>query len=535
MWGEDRMSWSWLGGMTVAAMLSILATAPARADCYCSRNPYSNLRECGEVLQKNEFVVQLRREGFPSDIGPLVLDLAKFTYCENQQRQGPVERAGPVPSRTDESFGIEGSNTIGEELMPHLIAGLAEREGLQIEGSNECIGRITLRPAKSGAGAVPETSIDCKALGTHFGIPALRKGLADIAMLSRPITSEEQKMMRAANEPVDDHVLALDGVVVIVSRSNPATALTLDQIARIFVGEITDWSQLGLPAGSINLYIRNENSGTRDTFERLVMRGRKFAPTDHQYSSSSELSAKVAADPHGIGFIGYAYRHDAKALDIRQSCGVTHRATDTAVKSEDYPLVRRLFLYTSEPHSKLAKRLVSYALSDQAQSVIATAHFINLSISEETAEEGRDRISRYGDPKFRPAEPELEFEPAVFGQLQRSTKGAQRLSISFRFGSDQATLDSRAQEDIRRLSRYLGAEDNRRALLAGFTDARGTFAYNLGLSQRRAAEVLGALVRNGVDRRRLTADGFSELLPVSCNSDDDNRGKNRRVEVWLLP
>jgi phosphate transport system substrate-binding protein len=388
------------------------------------------------------------------------------------------------------------------------------------------------------AATFPETAIDCRALGTHFGIPALKDRVAEIAMLSRPITDAERRDIVTAMNPVE-HVLALDGVLVVVSHRNPATALTLDDIARIFGGEITNWSQLGLPSGPINLYVRNENSGTRDTFEDVVMkpRGRRLASSARPFASSSDLSNNVAADPQGIGFVGYAYRRNAKALDIRQSCGIMHHPTDTTIRSEDYPLMRRLFLYTGKAPSAVSTKFVEYALSEEAQPVIDSANFINLLISKEEARDGRERISRYGDPRSRPVEPELDFEPAVYGQLQHATNGAERLSVSFRFEYDSAILDSRAQEDIGRLARYLNTDGNgRRALLAGFTDAKGPFAYNLGLSRGRATQVLEALVNHGVDRKRLTADGFSELLPVSCNTpDDESRRKNRRVEVWLLP
>jgi len=560
MWGEDCMSWRWPNGIMTAAILSIIAAAPAYADCYCSIKKGSDFQECGQVIRKDdkEAVVLLKK--FPN-LPPALFELDKYTYCEERPRPDtPSVRAPPVvtpppispavvtpppvspavvtpPPVRLPSFGIAGSNTIGEELMPPLIAAFARKEKLELN-REDCLGRLILTPARSGAATLPETAIDCSALGSHFGIPSLKEGLAEIAMVSRPITGEERNMMQEANEPVNEHVLALDGVVVIVARDNRITALSLDQIARVFAGEITDWSQLGQQeAGPINLYIRNPNSGTRDTFDRLVMRGRKFAfvPPDHQFSSSSELSEKVADDRHGIGFVGYPYRKPARELDIRQSCGITHRPTITTIKSEDYPLARRLFLYTARRRTALAAELVDYALSDEAQPVIENAHFINLSISAEAAADDRDRINRYGDPNSRPIEPELDFEPAVFAKLQRATKGAQRLSISFRFDYGSDALDSRAKKDLQRLTRYLDDEGRgRRALLAGFADARGPFAYNLGLSRRRAARVLDALAHNGVDRDRLTADGFGELLPVSCNSEDDSRWKNRRVEVWLL-
>jgi ABC-type phosphate transport system substrate-binding protein len=88
----------------------------------------------------------------------------------------------PPPVRLP-SFGIAGSNTIGEELMPPLIVAFARKEKLKLN-REDCLGRLILTP--EGAATHPETAIDCSALGSHFGIPSLKEGLAEIAMLSRP-------------------------------------------------------------------------------------------------------------------------------------------------------------------------------------------------------------------------------------------------------------------------------------------------------------------------------------------------------------
>jgi phosphate transport system substrate-binding protein len=571
-------------------MLSIIATVPMRAegwDCYCLRSNPKN-RECGQVsvLDSEDKPgasawLKLDRNIDNPAIEAVQFPFLKWYSCSKQgsdparpgsppparpgsppparpgsppperpgspppERPGspPPERPGssPIPAPAGASFGVYGSNTIGEKLMPRLIEAFAGREELELEGRG-CNSRLILRAARSSARTPPETTVECSAAGTHTGIPALKAGKADIAMLSRPITAEEQRTMQAANEgdmtsPEHEHVLALDGVLVIVSPDNPATALTLDQIAGIFAGDITNWSELGLPPGPIRLYVRDENSGTRDTLHRLVMEPRGLAFSKHsvtEFSSSSELSDRVAADRLGIGFVGYGYRHAAKALNIQQSCGIVHQPTIAAIKSEDYPLVRRLFLYTGKPHLVLSADLVNYALSADAQQVIENADFINLSIAAEGVEEARARIRRYEESP--PVEPELEFNQTTFRQLRRSIDGAERLSISFRFRSGSATLDSRAHEDLKRLAEYLHADGRgRRVLLAGFTDAKGPFAYNLKLSRRRASEVRSALAAIGLAPNRLTSDGFGELLPVSCNGDDEGRRKDRRVEVWLLP
>src|SRR5262249_4078881 len=236
-------------------------------------------------------------------------------HCPPADPPGAQRPAPPLAPVVEERFGIAGSNTIGERLMPALISSFGQAQGLVSEEKSCADTTLHLRRG-------PWTlSIACSAHGTHTGIPALADGRADVAMLSRPISAEEQASMRRAGFPAMDtvryeSVVALDGLLIVVAPRNPLRPLSIDQIARIFAGEITDWAQLGGSAGKINLYVRDENSGTRDSFESMVMKpSRKaIAGSAIKFESSSELSDGVAADPRGIGFVGFAYQRQARAL-----------------------------------------------------------------------------------------------------------------------------------------------------------------------------------------------------------------------------
>src|SRR5262249_8699783 len=145
-----------------------------------------------------------------------------------------------------------------------------------------------------------------------------------------------------------EHVLALDGVLVLVSPDNPLSGLTMNEIAGIFAGTIRDWSALGRGSGPINIYARDDKSGTFDTFNSLVLRPRHLAlrKDAKRCESSEELSDEVARDRNGIGFAGFAYLRNTKALTITSDCGISSAPNAFNVKSEEYPLARRLFLYT---------------------------------------------------------------------------------------------------------------------------------------------------------------------------------------------
>src|SRR5262249_15465146 len=149
--------------------------------------------------------------------------------------------------------------------------------------------------------------------------------------------------------PQYEHVLGLDGLVVIVAKDNPAVSLSIDNIAKVFAGQITDWSQVGLPPGPINVYTTSKKSGTFAAFDTLVLQPRalQLVPSAKLLLSTAEVADSVAGDANGIGLTSFAFLRDAKGLNVESSCGLITRPSVFTVKTEEYPLTRRLYLYTT--------------------------------------------------------------------------------------------------------------------------------------------------------------------------------------------
>ena len=122
----------------------------------------------------------------------------------------------------------------------------------------------------------------------------------------------------ALDSPANEHVIALDGLAIVVNKANRVEALSIDQIMGIYTGKITDWSQVGGTPGAIALVARNEGSGTTDTFSYLVLNGTPISPRVKRIEDSRELSDTVAKTPNSIGFVGMSYVGNAKALSIRE-------------------------------------------------------------------------------------------------------------------------------------------------------------------------------------------------------------------------
>ena len=170
----------------------------------------------------------------------------------------------------DDAFAIHGSNTIGEALTPALIRGYAAQRQIRVEtrvgAKAEELGIDFLAADGKRLGAA-----DLRSHGSGTAFPALANGTADIGASSRPIKAEEAKILSDAGVSARANVLALDGILLFVSPTNPVGELTLDQISKIFAGQITDWSQVGRAPGEIKLYARDAKSGTYDTFNTLVL------------------------------------------------------------------------------------------------------------------------------------------------------------------------------------------------------------------------------------------------------------------------
>jgi len=430
-------------------------------------------------------------------------------------------------------FAIQGSNTIGDGLMPALIEGYADTLDAELvrqvgAGENERVLRL------ADANGKEITVIEVGAHGTATAFTALADATAAIGLASRRMAGAEDGLPDLRGGP-DEHILALDGLIVIVHPDNPVRALTLDQIAAVFAGRITNWAQLGGPELPVSLYVRDDRSGTLEAFEAMVMGPRRLQIVEaaERLEDNADLSDLVSIDPTGIGFVGLAYARASRPLAIRQQCGLISHPTTFDMKTEEYPLSRRLYAYGSgaalPPH---ANGLLEFALSDAAQPIIAETGFVDRSIETQGIEvQGARLANSLTSPE--------EFSLPLFREMLGELKDAVRLSITFRFTAGSSNLEARSQSEAERFAQLLaaGAHAGKDILLVGFTDSVGDFTVNRGLAVRRAQSVLDTL-KASVDEGALDAvpilvQSYGELTPVGCNETPAGRQLNRRVEVWV--
>lgn len=421
----------------------------------------------------------------------------------------------PVPDEGP-ALRIQGSNTIGAALGPALVKGLMEDQGL-LKVRGEITGHTNEQRIVGQTPQGRQVVVEIAAHGSSTGFTALQAATADLAASSRPIKDSELIDLETLGDlksPAAEQVIAIDGLAIILHPQNPLSQLNTEQLARIFSGEVSTWEDLGGIGGTIQLYARDDQSGTYETFKELVLnrRGKTLDGAAKRFESSEQLSDAVSQDPQGIGFIGLPYVRQAKAVAIVDGDSQPMLPLNSLIATEDYPLSRRLFLYLPPSgQNPWATALVAFAQSSKGQAIVAANGFIAQSVQAMPVLVGAQMPDGY----------------------QAITRHAQRLSVNFRFEEGSASLDNKARQDLSRVLDYLRLHRklDKQVTLVGFGDAKSDPARADLLSKLRAMAVRRELVKNGVVLREIR--GFGAEMPVAANSADEGRIKNRRVEVWV--
>ena len=113
-----------------------------------------------------------------------------------------------------------------------------------------------------------------------------------------------------------EHIVAMDGIAIVVHPSNPVADLTIEQIRDIYTGKIKNWKELGGPDQPIVVISRDTNSGTYETFETLVMNKEKMAERTEYVGSNGAIRQRVMSTPAAIGYVGLAFTEGVKALTV---------------------------------------------------------------------------------------------------------------------------------------------------------------------------------------------------------------------------
>lgn len=410
---------------------------------------------------------------------------------------------------------LAGSDAVGNMLARRLASGYLS-----------LIGDIDISILPSGSERMIEVggmqtgqreTITIASGSSASGFAALLRGSADIAMTVRKISALETERLSALGDtasPTTETVIGIQGIVAVVNPANRVSALTVPQLRSILAGRTTDWSQVGGAPRPIDVYAVDDQGGSADVPQDLVLSHDDVSAAATKIASEQALAAAVTADPGGIGFVTSGRTGDAKLLAVADAGGAAVTPSDLSISTESYPLSRRLYLYTVPGSSNLfIGRFAAYVTSAGGQAVVEVAGMVPLTVRAEAASVP-------------------DAAPERFKQL---VAGATRLSIDFRFQVGSLELDGRGMRDLDRLAAYLKSQrvNPSRIILAGFADNSSTPAANQLAAQRQTEAVATDLNRAGVTPGKTAT--FGSELPVADNATPEGRERNRRVEVYLAP
>ena len=203
--------------------------------------------------------------------------------------------------------------------------------------------------------------------GSSAGIKAIQDGTAAIGTSSRVLTPEENKL------GLKPTTIAWDGIAIIVNPANRVNRLSVEQLARIYSGAITNWSRVGGVKENITLVNREAGSGTREAFTKKALLKRKPTANSIVQASTGAVRQTVAGDPNAIGYISVA----AVDRTVKKLLLEGIECTPSTIKAETYPIVRPFLFVTKGKTSAAVQKFLTYVLT-KGQRLVGANGFVTI-------------------------------------------------------------------------------------------------------------------------------------------------------------
>lgn len=269
--------------------------------------------------------------------------------------------------------------TIFQGLLGLFIFGLmtpsicAKSNRLVIQGSTTVL-PIAQKCTEMFLQKNPKVDITVRGGGSGTGIAALIDGICDIADSSRPIKDKETLKANKRGVMPQPHVVAMDGIAVIVHPSSKINGISLVQIRDIYTGKISNWSQLGGRNQKIVVISRDVASGTYECFSKIALKKQRVRPDALLQASNMAVASTVKRTRGAIGYVGLGYL----GLGIKALAVESIKPSFKTVLKNTYPISRPLFMYTDGKPRGLVKNFIKFVLSREGQGIVKEQGFIPL-------------------------------------------------------------------------------------------------------------------------------------------------------------
>ena len=271
-------------------------------------------------------------------LGLMAASLAAVFAGGSKDQGGGTPQGSAQPPASSYTVTVAGSTSVSP-LMELLVAGYAKVR--------------------------PNVKFNISATGSGDGIKAVPAETAEIGMSSRELSPAE------IGTGIDEHLIAIDGIAVIVNAGNPVSNLTIDQIRDIYTGAVTDWSQIGGRAGKIAVVSREPGSGTRGAFEEIVKFQDKLVMGAIEFDGTGAVKAEISRNAGAIGYISLgSVDSSVKTLSVG---GVA--ATTANVVNSSYKIARPFLLLTKKGRTLNAETtaFLDWVLTAPGQAIVKTS------------------------------------------------------------------------------------------------------------------------------------------------------------------
>ncbi len=392
-------------------------------------------------------------------------------------------------------------------------------------------------------------TISIRPTGSSDAFRDLNLGACDVGMSSRPISGTEQRdlMPVCGNlaQPGSQFALGLDALAIVTSKDNAVEKITVDEVRRVFLGEISNWSELGGPDRPITLHARPERSGTYKYFSDSVLLGRSISGLAKRHAENALLAKIVAADSAGIGFVPMTNAVPAKVLKVGYSKSSSHfPPSEESVRRGQYPatLCRYVYFYvpSDEPQGAsvqarrnwpIAREFAAMSQTWRGQAVVESSGFVvETSLLDSAAEIRRREGESIADYLRRLREIESKVAAGKIKLQPKLTNDEICPQLLFEF--NQWTLTPESSNTIdRKLASWLKMYPDiaRSGLVAeGWADSVGSDEVCRKVSLERArtaAEYINSSL--GI---KVTPVGKGKSFDPP-NTSEENKQRNRRVVI----
>jgi phosphate transport system substrate-binding protein len=268
-------------------------------------------------------------------------------------------------------------------LLIFAACGRSHKNSIQIKGSDTMVNLGQAWAEKFMEGN-PGNFIAVTGGGSGTGLSSLISSTCDAAMSSRNIKEKEIALANKRDVYPYEIKVALDGLAVVVNPENPVDKLTMDQLAGIFSGKLSNWKEVGGADERIVVLSREVNSGTHVYFKEHVLRKmsktskEEFSPGALMLSSSQAIADEVAGNSSAVGYYGMGYISDKhKPVSIAKDAQSPYVApTIENIINGSYPISRPLLLYTNGEPQGLIKKFIDFALSNEGQEIVRATDFV---------------------------------------------------------------------------------------------------------------------------------------------------------------